>query len=182
MSTPEPTPQVKAFKRVLKVSRLNGWSVAIFAGLCILLTLVMGDLLGTLIGLLVVASGWMEIHGNHQLKRRDPDGMKWLVRSQMFLLTVMLAYCASRLGSFDSDSMLANLTPDMEAILKESGIDRADLVPLVHKAFFALYGSVALTCLLYQGGMALFYRGKTQLVTEALTALPVPRAGTPPPA
>ena len=174
MTTPEPTPQEKALKRVLKVSRLNGWSVAIFAGLCILLTLAMGDLLGSVIGLLAVASGWMEIRGNGKLKRRDPEGMKWLVRSQMFLLAVMLAYCASRLGSFDSDSMLSNLTPDMEALLKESGIERADLVPLVHKAFFALYGGVALTCLLYQGGLALFYRSKIRLVTEALAAPPLP--------
>src|SRR3972149_1015553 len=114
MTTPEPTPQEKALKRVLKVSRLNGWSVAIFAGLCVLLTLVMGDLLGSVIGLLAVTYGWMEIRGNRLLKRRDPEGMKWLVRAQLFLLAVMLTYCASRLGSFDSDSMLSNLTPDME--------------------------------------------------------------------
>jgi hypothetical protein len=172
MTTAEPTPQAKALKRVLTVSRLNGWSVAIFAGLCVLLTLAMGDLLGSVIGLLAVTSGGMEIRGNRKLRRRDPEGMKWLVRSQMFLLAVMLSYCASRLGSFDSDSMMANVTPEMEALLRESGIERADLVPLVHQAFIALYGGVALTCLLYQGGLALFYRSKTRLVTEALSTIP----------
>jgi hypothetical protein len=169
MTTPEPTPEDKALKRVLTVSRLNGWSVAIFAGLCVLVTLVMGDLLGTAIGVLVVVSGCMEIRGHRLLKHGHPEGMRWLVRSQMFLLAVILVYCASRLGSFDSDSAMSNLTPDMEAILKESGIERADLVPLVHKMFFLLYGAVALTCLIYQGGLALFYRRRTGLVTAALT-------------
>ena len=37
---PEPTPAQKALKRVLAVSRFNGWSVIIVAGLGILLTLV----------------------------------------------------------------------------------------------------------------------------------------------
>jgi hypothetical protein len=173
MTTPEPTPADKALKRVLAVSRLNGWSVAIFAALCVLVALGMGDLLGIAICLLVLVSGWMEIRGNRLIKQRDPAGMKWLVRSQMFLLAVILAYCARCLGSFDSDSVMSNLTPDMEAVLKEAGIEKADLVPLVHKMFFVLYGAVALTCLIYQGGLALFYRGKTALVTEALTRPPV---------
>jgi len=167
---------------VLTVSRLNGWGVAIFAVLGVLVALVMGDLLGIAICLFVLASGWMEIRGNRKLQRRDPDGMKWLVRSQMFLLAVILAYCARCLGSFDSDTVMANLTPDMEAMLKESGIEKADILPLVHKMFFVLYGAVALTSLLYQGGLALFYRGKTARVTEVLTRpplVPPSRAGAP---
>lgn len=172
MTTLEPTPQTKALKRVLTVSRLNGWSVAVVAGLGTLLALAFGDLLGAFIGLLAVASGWMEIRGNGKLQRRDSEGMRWLVRSQLFLLAVILAYCASRLGSYDQETMLANLTPDMEALLQEAGIGRADLVPLVRMAFFGLYGAVAVTCLIYQGGLALYYRRKTQLVTEALTAPP----------
>jgi hypothetical protein len=172
-ATPEPTPPQKALKRVLRISRLNGWSVAIFAGLCVLVALLMGDLVSCFIGLLVVAAGWMEIRGHNKLKRRNPDGMRLLVRSQMFLLAVMLVYCASRLGSFDADSALANLTPDMEAMLKEGGLERGDILPMVHTFFLVLYGTVALTCIIYQGGLALYYRSKIRLVTEALTTLPV---------
>ncbi|MDI1318699.1 MAG: hypothetical protein PSW75_00710, partial [bacterium] len=101
-------------------------------------------------------------------------GMKWLIRSQMLLLGLILAYCASRLGSFDAENMLSNLTPDMEAMLKEAGLNRADIVPLVHQMFLALYISVALASIIYQGGLALYYRSKIQLVTEALTMPPVP--------
>jgi len=173
MSTPEPTPADRALKRVLAVSRINGWSVTLFAALCVVVTLVIGDLVGIGIGLMVVTSGVMEVHGNRMLKKGDPAGLKWLVRSQLFLLTIMLAYCASRLVSFDSDSALSNLTPDLEAALMGAGLEKGDILPLVHKMFLVLYGAVALTCLIYQGGLALFYRGKTKLVTEALVATAV---------
>ena len=170
MSTPAPTPQEKTLKRVLAISRFNGWSVIIIAGLGILLTLLLGDLLGTCIGALAVLSGWMEVRGHKILKRRDPSGMKWLVRSQMLLLAVVLAYCASRLGSFDADTAMGNLTPDMEAVLKESGLERGDILPLVRMAFLTTYLTVAAVCLIYQGGMALYYRSRTRIVTEALAA------------
>ncbi len=172
MTVPEPTPQEKALKRVLAVSRFNGWSVVIVAGLGVLLALALGDWLSIGLGLLVGGLGWMEVYGGRRLRQRDPGGMKWLLRSQMLLLGLILAYCASRLGSFDAENMMSNLTPDMEAALREAGIARADIVPLVHQMFLALYISVALASILYQGGMALYYRGKTELVAEALTVPP----------
>jgi len=172
MPTPAPTPQEKSLQRVLTISRLNGWSVIVVAALGILLALALGDLLGAFIGLLAVVSGWMEVRGSRQLRLRNPEGMRWLVRSQLFLLAVILAYCASRLGSYDEETMLANLTPDMEAVLQESGISKAEIVPLVRMAFFGLYGAVALTCFIYQGGLALYYRSRVKPVTEALSAPP----------
>ena len=174
MTIPALTPQAKALKRVLRISRLNGWSVIVIAGLGVLLALALGDLSSVAIGLLGVASGVMEVRGHKKLKRRDPDGMKLLVRSQIFLLAIILVYCASRLGSFDPDTVMAGLTPDMETILKESGIQRSDILPLVRLAFFTLYITVAVTGLIYQGGLALYYRSKVRLVTEALNTVLVP--------
>ena len=116
----------------------------------------------------------MELRGRRRLLRRDPAGLPQLVRAQMFLLAVILVYCASRLGSFDQDSMLANLTPDMKAMLKESGVEIADILPLVRMTFFATYGLLAVLTLVFQGGLVLFYRSKAALVTAALTPPPEP--------
>ncbi len=179
MTIPAPTPSDKALQRVLTISRLNGWSVIVVAGLGVLLALALGDLSSVAIGLLGVASGVMEVRGHKKLKRRDPTGMKLLVRSQLFLLAIILVYCASRLGSFDADTVMGNLTPDMEAILKEGGIEKAEILPLVRMMFLTIYCTVAVTCLIYQGGLALWYRRKTGLVTEALTTPQVPPAHTP---
>ncbi|MBI3884172.1 MAG: hypothetical protein HY302_00325 [Opitutae bacterium] len=172
MTVPPLTPPRLALAKVLKISRRNGWSVAVFAGLCTFVSLAFGDLVGAGIGLLVVASGVMEIHGHRLLKRREAAGLVWLVRSQLFLLSVILVYAVSRLFSFDSGYVLSNLTPDLEALLNESGISRAEIGPLVQTFFRAFYGSVILVTLIYQGGMAFFYRRKSSLVLEELNLPP----------
>jgi hypothetical protein len=172
MSTPAPTPEEKALGRVLLISAIDGWSVIAIAGLGTLLTLLLGDLSGVLVGLLVLAAGVIELRGRRRLKRRDATGMKLLVRAQLFLLSVILVYCASRLGSYDQETMLANLTPDMRAALKESGVEISDIIPLVRLVFFLTYGIVALLTLVFQGGLLLYYRSKTPLVTAALTDPP----------
>ena len=176
MTDPAPTPAQKVLHRVLLIAAIDGWSVIVIAGLGILLTLLLGDFSSLFVGVLVLAAGVMELRGRRQLRRRDPGGMKLLVRAQLFLLAVILVYCASRLGSYDQESMLANLTPDMKAMLKESGIEMADLAPLVQLAFFLTYGLLALLTLIFQGGLILYYRRKTRLITDALAAPPMPPA------
>ena len=172
MTAPPPTPPQLALRKVLKISRLNGWSVAIFAGLCALVSLVFGDLVGGSIGLLIVASGAMEIHGNRLLKRRHATGMIWLIRAQLFFLSVIMAYAVSRLFSFDGEYILSNLTPEMEEALNAAGVSRAELVPLVQLFFRVFYGTIMFVSLIYQGGMAFYYRRKSPLVIVALNLTP----------
>ncbi len=190
MTKPVPTPQEKALRRVLLISRLDGWSIVVIAVLSLLLTLVLGELLGLGISLLVLVAGIMELRGRRALKRRDPDGMKLLVRAQMFLLTVILVYCARCLGSFDAGYLQEQLIPEMrqnlllfginfDEVLKEADLTVAEIVPLVHMMFLVLYGTLAFVSLLFQGGLALYYRSKTGLVTEALAAPPVPPVNRP---
>ena len=181
MTATELTPQEKTLKRVLGMSRINGWGVVIFAVLGTLIALLMGDLSSVGVGVLVTIGGWMEVHGHHLLKRRNPDGMKWLVRSQLFLLAVILVYCAGRLGSFDGEGAMGNLTPDMEAVLQEAGIAKGDILPLVRLAFFATYASFAIATLIYQGGLAIYYRSKVDAVVTALSSPPRPRVSHLPP-
>lgn len=166
------SPPQLALRKVLQISRLNGWSVATFAGLCALVSLVFGDLVGGSIGLLVVGSGAMEIHGHRLLKRRDGSGMIWLIRAQFFFLGVIWAYAVSRLFSFDGEYILSNLTSEMEEALKATGVSRAELVPLVQQFFRVFYGTIMFVTLLYQGGLAFFYQRKSPLVLEALAQPP----------
>ena len=174
MTAPERTPAQKALQRVLLVSAIDGWSVIVIAALGTLLTLLLGDLAGVGVGVLVLIAGVQELRARRRLQRRDATGMQHLVRAQLLLLAVILVYCATRLGSYDQESMLANLTPDMKAALKESGVEVADIVPLVRMVFFATYGLVAFLTLVFQGGLLLYYRSKIPLVTEALVVPPAP--------
>jgi hypothetical protein len=167
--TPEET-----LRRVLKVSRLDGWSVAIFAGFCSLVSLAFGDPVGCSVGLLVALGGALEVRGHHLLKHGNADGMRWLVRSQLVVLGTIWAYAASRLLSFDTAIVQDIATPDMRASLNELGLTLEDILPLVRRAFYLLYGGVMAVTLIYQGGLALYYRRRTAAVAQALSApLPV---------
>lgn len=168
MTTPATALPEKALQRVLLVSALDGWSVVVLAALGTLLTLVLGDYSTLFAGLLILAAGVMELRGRRRLTRRDAGGMKLLVRAQLFLLAVILVYCASRLGSFDAETALASLTPEMETALKEAGLARADILPLVQTVYYAVYGMVGFVSVLIQGGLTLYYRRKVQLIEEAL--------------
>ena len=174
MTAPPPTPPQLALRKVLKISRLNGWSVAAVAGLGTLLSLAFGDLAGGSLGLLIVASAAMEIHGHRLLMRRDATGMTWLIRAQLFFLSVIMAYAVSRLFSFDGEYILSNLTPEMEEALNAAGVSRAELVPLVQLFFRVFYGTIMFVSLIYQGGLAFFYRRKSLLVAEALSRSSIP--------
>lgn len=174
MSTPELSPEEKTLKRVILIAAIDGWSVVAIAALGSLITLALGDLSGLVVGLLVIVAGVIELRGRARLVRRDAGGMRLLLRAQLFLLTVILVYCVTRLGSFDEGMVLDNLTPDVEALLKENGLERADVLPAVKMMFFAVYGIVAFLTVVFQGGLALYYRSRSAKVTAALAASPRP--------
>jgi hypothetical protein len=158
--------------RVLKVSRLDGWSVAIFAGGCGLASLVFGDPVGFSVGLFVALGGALEVRGHHLLKHGHADGMRWLVRSQLVVLGTIWVYAARQLLSFDLSIVREMATPDMRTALSEPGLTLDDILPLVRRASYLLWGSVMAVTLIYQGGLALYYRRRTAAVVQALTTLP----------
>lgn len=169
MKKPPLTPEERLV-RVLRISKLNGLSIAVVAGVCALGSLLFGDWMGAAVGAIVTVGGLMELSGRRQLLHGDADGMLRLVRSQMLVLGVIVVYAVSRLASFDLDSALGNLTPDMRNDLTQSGVDLAAITPMVRLMFYAMYGSVAVVTLIYQGGMALYYRRRTDVVKQALAA------------
>ncbi|MFI5356600.1 MAG: hypothetical protein ACHQ4G_04625 [Opitutales bacterium] len=172
------TPQ-DVLRRVLRVSAMNGWSVALFAGLCAVISLFLGQLVGAGIGVLVTIGGVMELRGRRLLQQRDIDGMRLLVRAQLLVLGVILVYAVSRLASFDGEAALGNETAEMRQLLNQSGIDQDELMGLIKTVFYAMYSAVIVATVIYQGGMALYYRRCTAAVRTAMTALPeVPPAPT----
>jgi hypothetical protein len=182
-------------RRVKRLARVDGWSVAIFAGLCTVGSLAFLDPVGISVGLLVTLGGALEVHGYRMLRRNDGRGMRWLARSQLVILGTIWAYGLERLLSFDAGYLQTEVIPNARAMLTAHGInlddylaqvgeDAADIVPLVRLFFVVLYGSVLLVTLIYQGGLYLYYRGRTAAVQEALKSpplIPAPAPAAPPP-
>ena len=157
-------------RRVLSTAKLNGLGVAIIAGVGALGSLAFGDLMGVAVGVLVTVGGLMELSGRKQVVRGDAGGLRRLVRSQLLVLGVVVVYAVSRFASFDAESALGNLTPEMRMEMSQAGVDLAAILPMVRLMFYALYGSLAVVTLFYQGGLALYYRRHTAAVKLALAA------------
>lgn len=163
----------QALTKVLKISRLNGWSVVLIAGFCTAIAAMFGDLLGILVGAMVVASGAMEVHGNHLLRRRDSGGMNWLIRAQLFLIVVIHVYSLSRILSFSGELAEANLSPLILDMVGELGLNLSEFQMLFKKVVQIVYGAVMLSTWIYQGGLAFYYSRRKALVGQALSAPPM---------
>lgn len=164
MKAPPLLPE-EVLARVLRLARFDGLSVVVFAGSLALLAAVMGDRVGAVVGLLVAGAGAIELHGASLLSHGDKRGVDWLVRSQLLLLTAILAYCVLRLTHPDLSPLHRAVTDDMKEQLDLIGWSVDEFLRLVYKL---TYGCVAFVTVLYQGGMALYYWNRRAAVAAAL--------------
>jgi hypothetical protein len=164
---PPPLP-ADTLRRVIKIARLDGMSVIVVSGLCALVAAAMGDLVSAFFGLIVAAAGCGEWHGAKLLRRGEARGLDWLVRSQLYLLSVILIYAMTRMASYDPEYVRSLITPEIKQIFQEAGMSVEDIMPLVRRAFYAGYGTLAVVTLIYQGGLALYYRRRAAVVQTAL--------------
>ncbi|CAM2848292.1 hypothetical protein [Rariglobus hedericola] len=162
------TPNEKSLRRVLVIAAIDGWSVALFAGLCTVISLLMGEWIGVFIGAIITSCGVLELRGRKQLITGKADGMKWLVRAQVIILATILLYSLENMLAYDEAALLAQLTPEMRSYLSQSGISVDDLRPMIKPVFFGFYLIVMGVTLLFQGGLALYYKSRKAKVTAAL--------------
>lgn len=159
--------------RVMRIARLDGWSIAIVAGLCALVSLATGDLIGGIVGIIVSAGGVVEIRGLRRLTQHDADGgMTLLIRAQLIVLISIWLYALGKLAGFDAESAMSGMTPDMKTMIDQVGLTTADITRLLRVTFYGMYVTVLIVTLIYQGGLALYYRNRREAVREALNATP----------
>jgi len=158
--------------RVLRVARLDGWSVALVAGLFALLSALFGDVLGAIVGLLVAGSGAVELHGATLLEHGERRGMNWVTTSQLLMLASILGYCAVQLLR----ARVPAFPPELDALIQQNadqfGVSKHDFLLFVYNRL--LYTLLAVGTFVYQGGMALYYYRRRETVTRALEATPEP--------
>lgn len=162
---PTPGSAQKSLGRVLLIARFDGMSVLAVAGGLGLLSAAFGDYFSATVGALVAGAGAAELHGTRLLARRDQRGMDWLVRSQLALLIAILGYCAFRLLRPELAPLRALISADMREQLEVLGLSVDHFLGLLYRL---VYGCVALTTLLYQGGLAIYYSRRRRIVAQAL--------------
>lgn len=169
----------RSLRRILIVSAIDGWSIAVFAGLCTLVSLLFGEWLGVLIGGFITGAGVFELRGRTRLVRGDASGLSFMIRAQALILGIIWVYAFRLLLSFDQAALMAEMTPEMRDYLAMSGIAIADVEVLIKPVYYGFYLAVMALTLVFQGGLAAYYLSQKKRVLEALAArapsVPPPR-------
>jgi hypothetical protein len=155
----------ETLRRVLRVARMNGASVLAISGVFALVSAGARDLSGAVVGLMVAASGAVELHGAALLRNGRENGMRWLVSSQVLLAAVVLAYVAIRIRDPDISAMREVLTDEQRSVIRQTGMSEdAFLVATYRFGYWAVAGAT----LAYQGAMTLYYARRQAPVAAAL--------------
>lgn len=176
---PPPSPPGPVFQRVLSVSRANGWGVAAVAGLSLAASLVSQDWTGAAWCGLAVLAGVIELTGRHKLRAGDAGGLLGLVGAQFVLLGVIWAYAWFRWRFFEPDDTWALVPRFLQEHLlgqfKAAGLDPDRELPVMLRLVnAATCGALAVTAVLYQGGLAFYYVRRRAAIRAALAPVPPP--------
>lgn len=154
--------------RVYRLARIDGTGVLLLAGAFALAAAIVGDRTGAVIGLLVAGAGAIELHGTQLLRHGEIQAMRWLIFSQLFLMLVVLAYCAIRLMNFSPEFIDHALTPELRTAFVQAGYMPEELNGLVRRIYYLTYGLVAAGTVIYQGAMIRFYLRRWAPVAQAI--------------
>jgi hypothetical protein len=164
-----PSPE-KTLARVLKLAKFEGITVLVIGSGGALLSALMGDWLGAVVGVLVAGAGAVECHGGNLLRDGQARGLNWLVRSQLLLLNIILLYIAIRLLTLIFGGVNAVTSEGFRSLM--ASFDRWELSDQKQfvQQFKLFYALIAALTLVYQGGMALYYHRRRSIIREALVA------------
>jgi hypothetical protein len=178
MQKPPPLP-AEVLARALRISGIDGFTLVFIAGGFGLVSFACSDWVGALVGGLAAGAGLVELRGRQKLRAGDVRGVNWLVRSQLVLLATILLYLAYQLHSFDPQPVLAKIEPVVVQLLRALGFEvtsLGSLYGLTETEFLAFartatcvaYVAVGLASILCQGGLAVYYQRREQVVAKAL--------------
>ena len=166
-----------SLRRVLAISRVDGWSVVGVAGLSALFSLWQGSYAMAAAALTVALAGAIELHGRRLLLQRQPQGIGRLIGAQVFLLVIIWIYAWFRWQHFEAAAMWEELPGFMQAHVTNSLL-AAGLDPEFHRQLLLTVTNqltcavLALVSLVYQGGLAFWYGRQRARIRQALLESP----------
>jgi hypothetical protein len=150
-------------RRAAKLARANGLGYAIFGSLTILLSLPR-DAAGLLLGACLLAVGLAQQRTAPRLVAGDSIAPGLLARNELLLLAAITGYAIAQMTILRASS-----SAELEMLGDSAGVDVAGLVDAIAGA---VYGSIIVISLLYQGGMALYFRRRAPLVERYAREVP----------
>jgi len=161
---------VKKIQSAAKVAAFNGWSTGAVALLSAPFALWSTTSLIMTLGLAIVS--FNEFHGRRRLLRFDPSAARLLGWNQLFLLAMVVGYCAWMLyaGLAGDGSFEAQLQAQPELRQALGSLD--DVEGLYEGVVVALYGSIIVASILFQGLNALYYFTRRKYVEAYVRQTP----------
>jgi hypothetical protein len=164
---PPPLPQ-EVLRRVCRLASFEGSALLGLSGFFAVVAAVGHDIPGAIAGCLAAGAGILELQAVARLEKGDERGISGLVRSQVALLAIIIGYCAARLWLFDPAAVEAMLSLERRQELAALGLTDEQFRPVLEQGYRALYLTLAVVSIAYQGGMALYYHRKGSEVRLAL--------------
>lgn len=156
-------------------------AVAQFSAVCILLVAVPAlvyELLSpswvTLMTLIVTAIGIVEYLGHRKLVAGQARACRMLAINQLVLLGVILIYCVVQIATMDKQIASSTLLSDLGPVRDEPvGKNmQGGITGLLKSVSYAIYASVAVLSIAFQGGLAWYYHRRQQVVAAYNQSVP----------
>lgn len=177
---PPPIPAL-AYERVIKVAKFDGYSILFVAGVGALMSAMGGNMITTIAAVLAAGAGALEIHGSQRLERGDDTAVTLLVRAQLLLLLVILAYAIYQLTHFDAvffKSQIPIFRAETASFYERfklanpyEQISDNELMMLIKVTHSLTYMVVGIVTCIYQGLMARYYHKRRAVIAQALDEL-----------
>lgn len=173
MAPPPPLPgNTATTARVLRIADLEGKSVVVIATISALTSLWgKPDWFALFVSLLAVGCGVTELRGARLVRAGDERGMGWLVRAELGLMATVILYSAVRFATTTPASVHASAAESL-ALFSQFGVDAKEYERTTLLSLRLTYATVAVVTVLFQGGLARYFRNQRATVAAELTMLP----------
>ena len=177
---PPPIPEL-VYQRVMLVGKIDGYLILMSAGMLALFFAPSGFYVFTIASCLAAGTGAMEVHGARLLSRGDEGGVNWLVRAQLLLMFVVVAFVLYYANRFDTE-FFNSLIPEIRAQAAETyprfGLDDpyakisdSELLMVMRVSINLMLVMLGVVSCVYQGLMARYYHKRRAAIEQALDIL-----------
>jgi hypothetical protein len=162
--------RAKVIRKAARVASFNGWTTMVVAALSAPFALF--SLLGFLTTVVLSLVAYNEFRGRNLLNKFDPRATTLLGWNQVGFLVMIIIYCSWMMyaGISDSDTALAEFTSNPE--LGELLGSPEQVAGLYELLIYAVYGSVILLSVIFQGLTALYYFSRRKRVEAYVRTTP----------
>ena len=146
-------------KRVIYLSLFNGWSIALFAGICTVASMFFEiTFLSLFVGLTITAAGFLELIGGQRLRDNKSHPFRLLCGSQVLFFVSLTVYCIIQTMTLDVYQLMESIPPAiLQQVMDGAQADFVTIGIVFEFLLKVFYSAVILASLVYQGGIFVYY-------------------------